>query len=267
MAKTKDTIDYRQFLDSKSLELLHNTGVYSISHKSKPEAIYIGSAATTGLILRPGFKKRLPYHIENLRKNRHQSKFLQNTVNKHGFEGLEIRILEVCSPELCVTKEQEWMNKYKVTHRLFNSVPTAGNSLGYKHTEETKMKMKRIKDVEVYNIKGEHIGKYNSIDEAITNLNITDRSAHVRIWKCITGIDGCRLYKSMHFKSAKVNRREDHKSRIIPVRLTNSETGDTLFFISMRACGDYFGTSSNPVSAALNNKTLLNGYKVENAIF
>ena len=48
-------------------------------------------------------------------------------------------------PELLILVEQFYIDSYNFHDDLYNSLPTAGNHLGYKHSEETKNKMSLTK--------------------------------------------------------------------------------------------------------------------------
>lgn len=104
-----------------------NTGVYQILNKINGYK-YIGSAALS-------FDKRFAQHRHLLAKNKHHNNKLQNSYNKYGKESFEYSILQYCPSELCIKKEQWFMDFEKP---YFNISPTAGNVLGIKHTEAQK---------------------------------------------------------------------------------------------------------------------------------
>lgn len=61
-----------------------------------------------------------------------------NFANKYGIENLCFQLIELCEPELLIATEQKWIDFYDSQDLLFNICKTAGSSLGYKHTPETK---------------------------------------------------------------------------------------------------------------------------------
>lgn len=79
------------------LEQLTSLGIYKIYHVSKTDIFYIGSASGTmgKKKCELGFYKRFREHLKSLEKNKHNSRYLQNVVNKYGIEGLRFEIIEV----------------------------------------------------------------------------------------------------------------------------------------------------------------------------
>lgn len=108
--------------------------IYIIKSRAKQGSFYIGS--TIDFCLR---KKR---HINLLAKNKHHSLLLQNHCNKYGLSDLSFEILErVFNVEILIKREQFYFDKYSPK---LNVCKIAGNSLGTKHSEETKMKIIHI---------------------------------------------------------------------------------------------------------------------------
>lgn len=90
--------------------------------------------------------KRWRDHKIMLNAGKHQNKHLQNAYNKHGKENFIYTILEIIVAGLdllirLTEREQYWMNALNcVTPNGYNLNPTAASALGFKHTEETKLK-------------------------------------------------------------------------------------------------------------------------------
>ena len=106
------------------------SGIYRIQSKSRPKRFYIGSAVN--------IKQRWRSHKSLLFRNKHHSIKLQNHVNKYGFKDLVFTVVEVSEKEDLIPAEQKYLD-----HDLpyFNTTPTAGSSLGRKHTEEARRKI------------------------------------------------------------------------------------------------------------------------------
>ena len=102
--------------------------------------IYIGSTAG-----RNGFQKRLQQHLYFLKKGKHHEGLLQKDYDRYGECAFDFRILEICTPSLSLELEQQWLNRMGVgaRNKSYNTSPIAGNTLGYKHTEETKAGFRR----------------------------------------------------------------------------------------------------------------------------
>jgi len=112
------------------------SGIYIInnivSHK-----LYVGSAVN--------IKGRWTNHKSELRKNKHTNDYLQKAWNKYGEVNFEFIILERCSPEQLKDREQYWIDGFDSANRSkgYNLCPNAHNSLGFKHTEATKEKLRK----------------------------------------------------------------------------------------------------------------------------
>lgn len=114
------------------------TGIYKILNKINGK-FYIGSAIN--------IKQRWRRHKLDLNKNIHQNHYLQRAWNKYWSVSFEFVILEICDKEQLLAKEQFWINetqcfKYEIGYNL---TPTAGSSLGVKHSEETRKRMSLAK--------------------------------------------------------------------------------------------------------------------------
>ena len=109
---------------------MNTGGIYNIQSNINPERCYIGSAVD--------FKRRWVRHLEALRRNKHHSIMLQRHFNKYGETDLQFNILAECSPEELLSEEQYYFESYKP---YFNICRIAGSVLGYKHSEETKLKL------------------------------------------------------------------------------------------------------------------------------
>lgn len=112
------------------------SGIYQITHIASGRN-YVGSAVN--------LNKRLKEHVRQLNEGCHHSKFMQRVFKKHGADSLSFKILLFCDKKNLIFFEQRAIDTIKPE---FNSVPTAGSMLGYKHTAESRRKMSesRAKD-------------------------------------------------------------------------------------------------------------------------
>lgn len=106
--------------------MANNPCIYKIS-TTVNHRIYIGSTVNFG--------KRKSLHLHYLRNNKHHSKILQCHYNKHGEHVLIFDIIEYCSQDQLINREQFYIDSLNPS---FNISPTAGNTTGYRHTDETK---------------------------------------------------------------------------------------------------------------------------------
>ena len=100
--------------------------VYKITNTINNK-IYIGSAKY--------FARRKGEHYYMWRNNNHSNQHLQNSYSKYG-DVFKFEILEYCKPENLVEKEQYYIDTLKPD---YNILKKAYSSLGYKHSEKTKV--------------------------------------------------------------------------------------------------------------------------------
>ena len=130
------------------------TGVYQIINKVNGKK-YIGSTSIS-------FNKRWVSHICDLNKNRHRSDILQKAYNKYGKDNFDFNILQFCPPDLCIKKEQwfiDWVNPE------YNICKIANSTLGYRHTDEAKLKMSN-------SLKGRKISELGKKNMSLVRLGI-----------------------------------------------------------------------------------------------
>ena len=128
-----------------------NCGIYQITNlvPNKETGIckvYIGSSIN--------LKNRKYKHFWDLRNNEHLNKYLQKSFNKYGegnFKWEVIRYIEKYEDkeklkEELLKYEQYYIDEYIIDNeidiiRCYNLCTKAGNSLGYKHSKESKQKI------------------------------------------------------------------------------------------------------------------------------
>lgn len=109
-------------------------GIYKIINTNTGK-IYIGSAVD--------LRRRLYAHLKSLRRNSHDNTYLQNAWNKYGEDSFEFSVIEIVDDKSKLLEvEQKWINQtlcYK-RDKGYNISPTAGSTLGLKHTKEQRLK-------------------------------------------------------------------------------------------------------------------------------
>lgn len=110
------------------LQAINTCGIYAI--RKDERVAYIGHSSN--------IPRRWREHKSDLRKGNHDNPHLQNSWNDHGPDAFEFIVLEECSEELLVEREQFHMDQYPDS---FNVYPAAGSPLGYKHTSEARINM------------------------------------------------------------------------------------------------------------------------------
>lgn len=95
---------------------------------------------------------------------------------KNGFSNFSLQILEYCTPEKVIEREQYYID---LLHPNYNIFPVAGSSYGFKHSPETKEKFRIL----------------GSSKENIEHLkNITSRLRDDPIWK----VNNLKALKKLH---------------------------------------------------------------------
>lgn len=109
---------------------LSSSGIYIITN-SINDKVYVGSAKC--------FRLRVAGHKYTLSKGKHNRRF-QNFVDKYGVDTLSISVLELCSEQDLLIREQYWIDFYESwkSSKGFNVAKIAGSNLGCKMPESHK---------------------------------------------------------------------------------------------------------------------------------
>jgi group I intron endonuclease len=115
-------------------EIILRFGIYLIRNIINNKK-YIGSTGST-----VGFYRRWAIHKSELRGGYHRNKHLQYSWNKYGEQNFEFSILEECSENMLVIREQAWIDYYDSMNPLkdYNHKEAANNG---KLSLETKQKI------------------------------------------------------------------------------------------------------------------------------
>lgn len=105
------------------------SGIYQIRNRVNGKR-YIGSAKL--------LRKRRNEHFCRLKNGRHHSRHLQASWNKHGRAAFKFEVIELCSPSHLLDREQHWLDSEDPE---YNICKVAGNTLGRKHSKETRRKI------------------------------------------------------------------------------------------------------------------------------
>jgi group I intron endonuclease len=107
-------------------------GVYKILNMVDNK-VYVGSAVN--------IERRWNFHKYTLRQGLHSTKF-QRAWNKHGEINFQFEILEQCTNNELIEKEQYWIDLLNSVKKGYNILEKAYSPVGIKHSEETKEKMR-----------------------------------------------------------------------------------------------------------------------------
>lgn len=105
--------------------MVNISGIYQIQSKIYPDRIYIGSAVD--------IQDRWRCHLKDLRKCIHGNSRFQNHFNKYGEQDIQFTVLEECSKEMLIQREQHYID---TLNPWFNICKVAGSRLGSTLTDE-----------------------------------------------------------------------------------------------------------------------------------
>jgi group I intron endonuclease len=149
------------------------TGVYRIRNTVNNKC-YIGSAID--------IEYRWSRHVRSANAQKHRSIKFQRAWTKYGADAFVFEILEECSREQCIKREQHYLDSLLFAscndirfHRLgYNICRLAGSSLGVKRSKETKTKISLAK-----------LGKPHSIETRAKNSgegNANSKLTEAQVW-------------------------------------------------------------------------------------
>lgn len=108
------------------------TGVYLIKNVLNGHC-YVGSTSA-----QRGVSRRINDHINALKKGLHHSPILQRAWDKHGEQSFAVEVLEECAPELCLKREQYYLDTLRPYYNIYK---VAGSPRGRIVSDETKSKI------------------------------------------------------------------------------------------------------------------------------
>lgn len=180
----------RQKGSKNKAEKKRHCGIYRIRNIQN-EKVYIGSSQY--------IEGRWYNHKKMLRKGVHHKNksgrvsHLQHSWNKYGESSFVFEILEECSKEDLLSREQYWFEQYPAKQR-YNGTDIAATTRGYKHTKEarqlmsekaSKPKPHKRKPVEQLNRDLEVIATFDSAREAAAS---NPSFSETKISACCRGV-------------------------------------------------------------------------------
>jgi group I intron endonuclease len=127
-----DTMRLNILMENKNKAGIHPPKVGYINGKS-----YIGSSVNL-------YKRfQTHYSIDYLMRTRYKNTKINRAFFKYGYSNFSLHILEYCDVSVLIEREQYYLDLFNPE---YNINPTAGNSLGFKHSSESKKKMSAAKN-------------------------------------------------------------------------------------------------------------------------
>lgn len=181
---------------------------------------YIGSSVNLSARFRQYFNyNHISYPKRNLR--------IYKALLKYGYSGFRLEILEYCSLEVLLAREQFY---FDTLNPEYNILKIAGSPLGYRHSEASK----------------------KLISIASKNRKVLESTRDIKR-EILLG----KSLKKEHIENLRLGNTL-RKSVIV----TDNETGDIKEFISLTEAGKYLGISRVTVGKYLSKGTLYNKYKI-----
>lgn len=181
-------------------------GVYLIYHVKKPSLNYVGSIDRkyNKKKSKNGCYRRWVEHYNRLRNNTHHSKFLQNTVNKYGIDGVRFMVIErtdmnIRERELFyIKKYNSYIQGYNSTDKTYHGVMSnieikkqsermkknnpMKNSQSVEKLRNTRLELFPALVILQYDVDGNFIKEWKSTEEAGNALKINSSNIN----RCIT---------------------------------------------------------------------------------
>lgn len=249
--------------------MFNKTGVYIIENTATNKC-YIGSTLV-------GFEERFKRHLCSLRRNKHHSKKLQRSYNKHGKDSFKFRILEVCDDVR--EKEQEWIDMMVPFYNMSLTVDGGVDN----HTYESKLKISKLqggKPIHICDKKGNTLKVVNFQHEAATFVG----GSQPKVWRCLQGIGNTHMGHRFRYAGedfayvskkrttfgmlGKKHSKETRSKMGLPMArgkfngiLEIYEKGKLLNkFLSLKECADYYNLKVTGISNSLKTKNPYKGY-------
>lgn len=225
-------------------------GIYKILNLTSKD-IYIGSSVDVF--------RRFKTHKQKLKNNNHHSIVLQRAWNKYGKDSFQFQIIEYCTKDDLIIREQYYLDKLKPK---YNILTKAYSSLNRKiPTEEILIRRKAAKGKKVYQFdnKNNCINEFNSVKEASRFL----KCGVSQIFGVLNGNrKTCKgyywSYNKNHIIKKPLTGSRVYKN-IIAINKLNSD--DRINFTSIKeACNYVKGFSQNICYCIKNNNKTYKGY-------
>lgn len=147
-----------------------NSGIYIIRCNLSGK-FYIGSAVNINL--------RWNTHRWELLRNKSHCKKLQTAWNKYGEDSFEFYVAEYVDVSKLIEIEQIWLNIY--WENLLNLNKVAGSTLGYKHSEQSRLNMSRSKKGRISPMKGRRHSEETKRKMSLAHTGNTYRSGSLKV--------------------------------------------------------------------------------------
>jgi len=228
------------------------SGIYCIINIKNGKQ-YIGSSKN--------IRTRLYNHFYTLKKLKHCNILLQNSWNNNTENDFNFYILEKCEENKLISREQFYIDilkpLYNITLEVDRNILPKESRLKQSNTRKYKIKIGEIilatKVIYKYSLNGEYICKYNSLNEASSECDISKSSI-------------CRYINGTYKKAGNYLWSYDYKEILSPykkdtknmeylykkVQVLDYSTRELIMeFNSLKECAEYFKTHRPSISYAI----------------
>jgi group I intron endonuclease len=167
-------------LDSDSINNLSVTGIYCITCLINRKC-YVGSSINVAF--------RIKKHFVDLKSNRHINQHLQNAYNLYGLKAFTVYVAETCGESELLDREQYYIDINRSYDRNFgfNQTVSSRSPLGYKHSEESKIKMSLAKlgkkpSQETINLRAKALTGRKMTEEFKRKMSIARKGSDNPMW-------------------------------------------------------------------------------------
>nr|YP_009262055.1 hypothetical protein [Chrysoporthe austroafricana]AMX22130.1 hypothetical protein [Chrysoporthe austroafricana] len=133
--------------------------------------IYVGSSTNLRIRL---------YTYYSLGSLSQSSRIIDRALLKYGYSNFSFEILEYCTKENVIEREQYYIDFFKP---VYNIVEKAGSTLGYKHTDLSKAKMRNFQlSEEVRKVKLQSVakaGEANRVKVVVVNIKTLEKKEYL----------------------------------------------------------------------------------------
>lgn len=151
------------------------SGIYRIRNSVNGK-FYIGSSVNV--------ESRIFKHLSFLRRGKHPNSHLQAAFTKYGEAAFEYLLIEECTSTELLSREQHHIDSLKPE---YNICQVAGNTLGYRHTDEARAVMKVLNKGNQRNLGNKHTEHTKRLIGDLASKRRHTEEAKAKIAKAVTG--------------------------------------------------------------------------------
>jgi len=200
------------------------------------------------------------YSIRFLKKEiKKNNSIIYRSLVKHGYSSFSLEILEYCEPKNCIEREQYYLDLLKPE---YNILKNAGSSLGFKHSEESKIfeHLKHLNADPEYKAKQqEHLKRLNSSKEQQEHLKRLHADPEYKAKRLVQlkRLNADPEHKAKRLAQLKVlnssKEQQEHLKRLalslsFPIEVFDTENNETTIYPSIRLAARAIGVAHVSIS-------------------